>query len=396
MSAHGGPNIVEDGLVLALDAANVKSFRGEPTTNLLNTNLTNWSKDNGSVVTLLTETYRGNPIYRVTFPAGTLPRIHTSFSYTTSQPFTGHLFYRYVSGQNSGEPLPAFFFREVGFGTTYTSTTFPITTEFTFRNITHTFSGNGTSMFLLYRNISATSTEIVMDFCMPQLENKPYPTPFVNGTRGATVATGGGWADRSGNSNHGELVNGPTFDSSNAGSLSFDGIDDYITLSNPNWSSVFNNTIGNNFSLRCIIKPTNIGTHQALISQRHGDAMSLFLLANGKVTLEMDDTSNRVGTNTVLQNNNWYDITVTFENNTSQSRAYYYVNGQFERDELKWDGNGVSTNNNLWIGWQSRTNYDINPTYFNGEIAYVQIYNRALTAEEVLQNYNATKGRYGL
>jgi hypothetical protein len=174
----GGANIVvDDSLVLAFDAADIQSFRGEPTTNLLNTNLTNWSKDNGSVVTLLTETYRGNPIYRVTFPAGTLPRIHTSFSYTTSQPFTGHLFYRYVSGQNSGESLPAFFFRENGFGTTYTSTTFPITTEFTFRNITHTFSGNGTSMFLLYRSNSATSTEIVMDFCMPQLENKPYPTP---------------------------------------------------------------------------------------------------------------------------------------------------------------------------------------------------------------------------
>ncbi len=35
MSAIGGPNIVEDGLVVALDAANEKSFRGEPTTNIL-------------------------------------------------------------------------------------------------------------------------------------------------------------------------------------------------------------------------------------------------------------------------------------------------------------------------------------------------------------------------
>jgi len=35
MSAKGGPDIVTDGLVLALDAANIKSFRGEPTTNLL-------------------------------------------------------------------------------------------------------------------------------------------------------------------------------------------------------------------------------------------------------------------------------------------------------------------------------------------------------------------------
>jgi hypothetical protein len=33
---------------------------------------------------------------------------------------------------------------------------------------------------------------------------------------------------------------------------------------------------------------------------------------------------------------------------------------------------------------------------FTGNIASVQIYNRALSATEVLQNYNATKSRFGL
>ena len=48
-------------------------------------------------------------------------------------------------------------------------------------------------------------------------------------------------------------------------------------------------------------------------------------------------------------------------------------------------------NKNLWIGSSFGAN-----TYFTGNIPQVSIYNRALTAQEVLQNYNATKTRYGL
>jgi hypothetical protein len=44
------------------------------------------------------------------------------------------------------------------------------------------------------------------------------------------------------------------------------------------------------------------------------------------------------------------------------------------------------------IGRRVSTQYEV----FIGNIALVQIYNRTLTAQEVLQNYNATKGRYGL
>jgi hypothetical protein len=52
----------------------------------------------------------------------------------------------------------------------------------------------------------------------------------VGQVRGTTVATGGGWADLTGTSNHGELVNGPTYNSSNGGSLVFDGSNDMIII----------------------------------------------------------------------------------------------------------------------------------------------------------------------
>ena len=208
--------------------------------------------------------------------------------------------------------------------------------------------------------------------------------------------TGTVWTDLSGNGNDGTLVGGVGYNGSNGGSWEFEGTNDYVDCTRSFVSSVFNSAAGNNFTIRCLIRPSSIGTNQALVSQRHGDAMSLYLMDNGKITLEMDDTNNRVGTNTVLQNNTWYDISVVFVNNTASSFCQYYVNGNFERSETKWDGNGIDINNLLWIGWQSRTNYGINPTYFAGRIALVQIYNRALTAQEVQQNFNTLRGRFNI
>lgn len=382
------PRIVTDGLVLALDAANVKSFRGEPTVNLLDTDLRNWSKDNGSQVTLLTETFRGNPIYRVTFPAGTLPRIRINFSYTTGQTFTGHLFYRYVSGQSSGEAMPQFFFRESGFGTTHTSTSFPITTEFTFRSITHTFSSNGTSMFLLYRSTSSTSTEVVMDFCMPQLEQKPYATPFVNGTRGTTVATGGGWADRSGNGNHGELVNGPTFDSNNGGSLVFDGVDDYVIITN-------NSTL----------QPTSSITLESVF-QRNGGRTIVNYGANGSGAIKVycfEQTNNassfqaritiiNLGTVTligpILPTETWHHVVMTYNG----SVFILYINGIMYTSTNISGNINYPANSNLNIGRKNNNDGE----YISGKVSFTRVYNRALTPDEILQNYTATKSRYGL
>ncbi len=384
MGAIGGPNVVEDGLVLAFDGANVKSFRGEPTVNLLNTDLTSWAKDNGSVVTILDELYDGNPIYRVTFPAGTLPRIRLNFNYTSGQTFTGHLYYRYVSGQNSGEALPGFFFRESGFGTGHSSTNFPITTEFSFRTITHTFSSSGTSMFLLYRSLSNTSTEIVMDFSMPQLEQKPSATPFVNGTRGTTVATGGGWADRSGNGNHGELVNGPTFSSGNLGSIVFDGVDDRVI------GNLSTSIANNPFTLEAWIRNPSIFGNIVYISV--GDEnltnSSIHIRLQSSTSIRFGMFSDDLNVTVPDMTDKWVHINCILDSNRLQS---VYLNGILY---------GSRTSNNFYIG---NTVFGIghwnvtSPTqYMQGNISQVRIYNRALSAEEVLQNYNATKGRFGL
>ena len=233
------------------------------------------------------------------------------------------------------------------------------------------------------------SPKIVTDglvLCLDAANPKSYP------------GSGTTWTDLSKNGNNGTLENGVGYSSDDKGVLTFDGVSDRVNLSGYSQWNMFRSVTSDDddFSISCTVKPTSIGSDQALFSQRHGDRMSLWLMSNGKVTLEMDDTRDYVGTTTVLENNIWYVIDVVFYNNTSSSFVEYYVNGNFERSETKWDGSGSVAGTALWIGWQARTTYPENPGYFAGNVSNVRVYNRALTADEIQQNYNATRGRYGI
>jgi hypothetical protein len=178
----------------------------------------------------------------------------------------------------------------------------------------------------------------------------------------------------------------------------FNGTSSYLDIQSSIWTPIFSSSAGTDFTIETWIKPENIGTDQAIFGQRHGDALSLFLLANGKVTLEMDDTQTYAGTNTVLQNDQWYNVTVVFNQAGSSSTCDYYVNGKFERSENKADSNIDNWGNPTvcWIGWQSRDTYSRNPGYFNGEIDVVDVYSRALSANEIFNNFNNRRSRFGI
>ena len=68
--------------------------------------------------------------------------------------------------------------------------------------------------------------------------------------------------------------------------------------------------------------------------------------------------------------------------------AKWYLNGVLQNTRTV--SHSSSTFSNLYIGSDSGSAN----RYYNGRISMVQLYNRALSATEVLQNYNATKGRY--
>jgi hypothetical protein len=91
---------------------------------------------------------------------------------------------------------------------------------------------------------------------------------------------------------------------------------------------------------------------------------------------------------TPLYSNTWYNVGFAISNGNLQM----YVNGTKDGNVITGAARSNVVNSSLWLG-DARTNGLVT---YNGYIGSVQIYNRALTQEEVFQNYNATKHKYGL
>lgn len=201
---------------------------------------------------------------------------------------------------------------------------------------------------------------------------------FVDGTRGATVATGGGWADRTANANHGELVNGPTYNSANGGRIVFDGVDDYIDLGS-------NLQLSNNFTL-CVwhINP-NTGY---IIDQGDigGDPTNSLEYTNYGLTLSANNNSSVTADGTITTTR-WNFICTTFSSATTK----FYINGILDSTKTA-SFSSFTPSGKLKIGRRAFSTSSI----FSGSIGMVMVYNKVLTDSEILQNYNAQKSRFGL
>jgi hypothetical protein len=198
--------------------------------------------------------------------------------------------------------------------------------------------------------------------------------------------TGTTWKDLSGNGNDGTLINGPTFDSGNNGSIVFDGVNDYIDISSI-WNSF---PIANtSFTLSAWVKVLNPTSQQEIIDVGQGQAPGItgfrMVFFNGEIVGQIMNGSTRFNTTGgIYQTNIYLNPVFTFDGMVSR----LFINGiQIATTSLGDWIKGTTAE----IGRQNN-----NAHFLSGNISQTQIYNRALTAEEILQNYNATKSRYGL
>ena len=188
------------------------------------------------------------------------------------------------------------------------------------------------------------------------------------------------WYDMGGTYN-GTLSNGPTFNSADGGSIVFDGTNDNVSLSNY--------TLNNNFTYGIWVMRSgsgNQGNRGIVISNaatyidvgfNNGIMLSL-ILSNG--------SQNLTTYGTIVPTGQWAYYSATY----NQQSAILYLNGiQIASNNYSLGVGRIG--NGFTIGSFDGGSYNL-----NGKIAIVQVYNRALTASEVLQNYNAQKGRFGL
>ncbi|MBU3744011.1 MAG: hypothetical protein FGM61_05590 [Sediminibacterium sp.] len=206
---------------------------------------------------------------------------------------------------------------------------------------------------------------------------------FDAGVPASYSGNGTTWTDLSGNNYHGTLVNGTGYNSANGGSLQFDGINDYVTLTKPS-ALVNGGTITICLFAKWITTGTSVSTIKILVDNNHTGTQ-------GFVIQDRPDLSKILswgGLNSSYQvgNGNWVFIAVT----QSTTNSYMYINGSLHA-QTTISGGLVNLQPNLYIGaWGA------GGRYLNGNIGNVLIYNRALSATEISQNFNALKSRFGL
>lgn len=205
------------------------------------------------------------------------------------------------------------------------------------------------------------------------------------------------WFDISGNNNSGSLVGNPVFSSGNGGSFAFNQTN-YITRG----ASI---NAGSNFSVFSWVRPANINVRNAIVGNSYNysnvpSAQGFYLstATNYAGTLNTffisvgADAAYRTANNNSIQLNQWNYIGGVVTNGGSNIRLY--VNGI----ETSYGNGALSTNTVLYDTAEFNIGRRItgNTELFNGSIAQVKIYNRLLSQQEVLQNYNVTKTRFGL
>jgi hypothetical protein len=193
------------------------------------------------------------------------------------------------------------------------------------------------------------------------------------------------WTDLSGNGNNGTLVNGPTYNNANGGYIQIDGINDYISL-------VDNLGDPQQFSVSFWCYPTELNVDANNNYRRIFLTLGSSTNTTNVILIEQGgNISFRVpgGTNTNMQGsgfsgiNQWGYVTCVY----NQSHRQIYFNGVF-KSQLAEAG--------VTVDFGSPQIVDPSDQIFKGNIAIFKIYNRALTASEVQQNFNATRSRFGI
>jgi hypothetical protein len=200
----------------------------------------------------------------------------------------------------------------------------------------------------------------------------------------------------------GSLVNGVGYSQNNGGNWVFDGIDDYInsnykpvlvsgnSYSQAVWFRTTSATVGDAGSNRLIEARDNTKTGSPLITSMVNwqTNNTLVFLVRGTNAIRRDLEISNIPVN----DGQWKHFHCQIlQNGTTQ----IYLNGVFMGENTL----GVDTNINLadrFLAIGARNLEGNISSYFNGDIANVQIYNRALSAQEIQQNFNAQRSRFGL
>jgi hypothetical protein len=180
----------------------------------------------------------------------------------------------------------------------------------------------------------------------------------------------------------GTLINGVGFTTAYNGCFVFDGTNDYI---------VSNIDLRRDFSLSCWVYQYNVNyAYFGLGDPANNAALHIYNTSNGYIRFGMyyndADTSGET-----FSTNTWYNYVFTYSHSSPYTKKIYRNGLQLNAPDIsgpnQFAGIGTFRIGALWSSYSSSH-------YANGLMSQILVYGKVLTTQEILQNYNATKGRY--
>ena len=381
-TVNNGPQIVRTGLVLGLDASNMRSYSPNVFPNPIDPYA--WAVNGGAFqMTLsrdatMTRQYGSIPLKIVTSGTSAYTNTYNALAWNLAPAANGQTWtFSFWTKGSSNYSASALIFEANSSGTylTYGHIFYNVTTSWTRVSGTYTFS-NASAAYIQFRidNYNNGVTQWVDGI---QVERASAATNFNPYYFGNTV-----WKDISGNNRTGTLTNGPLFNTSNYGNILFDGTNDYVIMPSGGSYSEYTfmffckwitDTAASSRLFGCdafgtytVFTPSNVGFHY---NQSAGSSTTISSGVN-------------VGLGT------WCHVAVTVS--TLSSIAYIYINGSLTNGSSSIPY--INLSGNLFLGAQN-TGAGV---LANCNISVFQLYNRVLNATEIMQNYQADKTRFGL
>ena len=345
MSSFTGPEISNSGLVLFYDMNNVqKSWKGKPTTNFITNPTEEMARGEFGQYRDLAPIFNTN---------GLVP-YSLSMDIKVNKPGSVLIYM-----QNGSSSKYSFVNQSVNATTEYQ--------RFYFNNLTPAISNASDTAATLatYTGYGSGVTPTVKNI---QLELGSFSTPFVNGTRSNTQSV----VDLTGNN----TVTASVLTYNSNGSFSFDGSTSYLDCGNN--SIIQQSSAITMFSWTKAISSSGLGN----ILSKNGNSGYRFRIQNEQLWFYV--SGNSVIGGSVL-NGTWNYCVVTGDSSGLKA----YVNGSLVASNTTAFAPAAPASGNLYVGC-----YSPNVEVFNGIISVAGMYNRALSAQEIQQNFNALRGRY--
>jgi len=193
------------------------------------------------------------------------------------------------------------------------------------------------------------------------------------------------------------LVNGVTYSTARAPSFGFNGATNYRYINTGQYLS------SETFTLSSWFKTSTTTTYQMLFSKEQVGGTPwnyrLYLeITNGRLIGDIaasGPNSKNVSNSTNLCDGVWHNG--VFVRSVALDTLYLYIDGVLASSVTDTTTGTMSNNQNCWIGLSAYTGASVTGSYpINGQIGQSLIYNIALTAEQVKQNFNAMRGVYGV